>query len=523
MGGSDPPLRDIIDSRDDIADLRSMLKARAREARDEGQDASVDDFLALSRTNDTAYVQPSDLEKAEWFAQIWREEGEPEIAPRSLHYQIAGAGYELRDGTPYENTTKCWQELKDAAKWAQILGLVDGDSILDNNSREPIATGIADLGNPEPADDVTVQDAGATLDVSVRDGFRPAKIDVTIESPRLRYDDPETLSETQAKRLVDRAFSEVTYSASARQDYYIELWAEKGGVLDEDLAAEYDATIREAGGGEFSYQMCRRAVEIADARDQALVIGIVSDYDPKGMDMPKSVGRKIEIEAALSDVDAHVHHIALTRDQLLENPTPATPAKEPRGLMDRNPGALAYERQKDFFEEYAEGEPVEVNSFLARHPDAYEQAFRDVLDDYYDHDLADRMEAEIAEARKDTLNRLLDTFSEHHEEMQEAIDELTEAFEKFERRLQPEIEEVEEAAETLQHEAELVAQELHLDEKRHRLQEAVDAVDAEEVLAEADVSLPEPHTAPSEDALLDTRRGFFEQLEHYKTADIRYE
>lgn len=518
----DPPLADRINSRDDIPELRSLLKDRARDARADGEDVGVEDFLAMSRNNDAAYVQPSDIEKAEWFADIWQQEGEPELAPRSFHYQIAGAGYELRDGTPYENTTKCWNELKDAAKWAQILGLVDADAILDNNSRAPTATGINDLADPQPPGDVTVASAAGTLDVTVDDGYRTPRIGVTIKPPRICYDDARDLTETQADRLVDRAFNSVSYHVTSHQDYYIELWAEKGGVLDDDLASDYDATIREAGGGEFSYEMCRDAVRVAEERDQGLVVAIVSDFDPKGADMGRSAARKIELEAALADTEAHVHHAALTKDQLLENPTPATPAKEPRGLMDQNPGALAYERQKDYFEEYAQGDAVEVNSYLARHPDAYEASIRDVLDPYYDHDLADRLQAAVDEAREETRDRLLAAFEAVESDVASALDDLDDAFDEYEARLSPEIHDVRDAIETLQHEEQLVRRELHIEEKRDALRELVDGVEYESVLAEADISVPTPRVAPSEDALLDTRRGFFEQLEKYKEEDIRY-
>ena len=74
----DPSLSDLLDSRADIPDLRDRIKGMAADARDQGDNAAVEDFLALSRNNDCTYVQPSDLERAEWFVQICEQEGRPE-------------------------------------------------------------------------------------------------------------------------------------------------------------------------------------------------------------------------------------------------------------------------------------------------------------------------------------------------------------------------------------------------------------------------------------------------------------
>ncbi|WP_435181422.1 hypothetical protein [Halorussus sp. AFM4] len=487
----DPSLGDLLDSRDEIADLREKLKATARDARDRGEDVNVDNLLALSRNNDAAYVMPSDLKKAEWFANIWEQEGRPEVHPRGLHYQILGEGYELRDGTKYENTQKCWNELKDAAKWAQILGLVDPDSILDAKNWDPEPTAFDNRDDPAPAYDQPLEAQGFR-EIAVDDGFRRTRIALDITPARVNYESPADLIETQARRIVEAAFDDVYYHATARQQYYIELWSEKQGVLKESLAAEYGATIREAGGGEFSYSMCRDAIQIAEQRDQDLVVVIISDFDPKGLDMPKSAARKIEVEAAFHDVEARVHHAALTKEQVEEYVVPATPAKEPRGLIDRNPGALAYERQKDYFADYAKGDPVEINSFEARYPDEYEQAIRDILDPYYDDDLGDRIEAAIAEEREETLQRLREAFRDHADDIADAIDELKAAIDEYELRLEPDFEDVRAQLEELKRQEQLIRRELSIDEKREALRTLVDEVDHEQVLAEADVDIPSP-------------------------------
>lgn len=159
-----PSLNDLVNDRSDIHGLRDQLKTLAQQRRDQGDDVTVDDMLAMSTKNDPLYFQPADLEKAEWFADIYHQEGEPEIHPRGFHYQILGRGYETRHGDPYENSNECWQELKEAVKWARILGLVDNDNIQDQKNATPTPTAFSDLSNPNSETSVARE-----LDASARD------------------------------------------------------------------------------------------------------------------------------------------------------------------------------------------------------------------------------------------------------------------------------------------------------------------------------------------------------------------
>jgi hypothetical protein len=56
---------DLVSEPSDVPKIRERVKALAKQARDRGEDATVDDFLAQSRKNDAAYIAPVDLEKAE--------------------------------------------------------------------------------------------------------------------------------------------------------------------------------------------------------------------------------------------------------------------------------------------------------------------------------------------------------------------------------------------------------------------------------------------------------------------------
>lgn len=517
----DPPLADRLDSREDIPDLRDEIKNMAAEARQQGDNATVEDFLALSRNNDCTYVQPSDLERAEWFADIYEQEGRPDTHPRGFHYRIAGKGYHLRDGTEYQNTTNCWNELKKAIYWAQILGLVNPENIRDNKNDTVMPTAFDTPENPKPPSERAF-DPG-DVSASPRTSYRNARLALELTPARVEAEDASELVRGYVQQILSAAFRNVQYHDLPRQDYYIELWAEKSNVLDEDLAEEYGATLRPADGGEFSLGMVRDALRIAEARDQDLVVAVVSDWDPKGVDMPRSAARKIELEAAFHDVEAFVHHAALTAEQVVEYDLPGTPAKDPSGLENRNPGALAYEGQKQTFEDYAgDMDPVEVNAFEAQYPEAYRDAIRDVLDPYYDHGLRDRLDAAVADAHEQAADLLAEAFADHEDDIQSALDTLAEALDKYEKRLEADFAEARRALEQLQHEEQLVRQELKVEDKRDELRAALEQVDEDEVLGEVDVDAPTPTVEGGEDPLLDTRRGFREQLQRYKEFDVRY-
>ena len=164
---------DLVSEPDDVPKLREHIKSLAKDARDRGEDASVDDFLAQSRKNDAAYIAPVDLEKAEWIAEIYEKEGRPETHPRNFHNQILGKGYERRNGEPYTASNSSWAELKEAFKWARIIGLIDSSRIEDAANPDPKPTAFDDVERPLPqSGERTTQDA--TFGIDVDDGFRPA-------------------------------------------------------------------------------------------------------------------------------------------------------------------------------------------------------------------------------------------------------------------------------------------------------------------------------------------------------------
>lgn len=283
-------------------------------------------------------------------------------------------------------------------------------------------------------------------------------------------------------------------------------------------------TRRPAGGGEFSYDMCRNAVEIAAEREQDLVVVIISDFDPKGLDMPKSVARKIEVEAALAEppIGAHVHHAAVTKEQAIEHALPTSPAKTPAGIDEGSAAAKGYEAHKDLFATYAGQEPAEVNAFEARAPEAYYEAIEECVAPYYDERLFLRLHEARREARDELADRLASSLAENdvegiHETLAEAIEEYRDrvddvAPDGFEKQL------------AAYREAALQAEDdLELDEKRKALVRALRAdIEApmKEIAEEYDT--PIAMATGRDDGVLDTERALLEQVTAYKEFDVRY-
>jgi hypothetical protein len=112
------------------------IKAVAKEA-----GVRVGDLCALAPNNDPFYTgRPSEVKAARWFADLWRRFGYTRgVHLRRVHYQIVSQDpVVLRpDGTPYENTERCWDYLCSAGKWARYLDLVDAAAFKDKRNPEP--------------------------------------------------------------------------------------------------------------------------------------------------------------------------------------------------------------------------------------------------------------------------------------------------------------------------------------------------------------------------------------------------
>lgn len=554
-----PRLSDLVSEREDLIGLRDRFKELAKRRRDAGdENFRVGDLIAQSTQNDPTYVQPADLEKAEWFAEIWEQERDTVddgTHPRNMHYRMLGE-YEMRNGETYDGSTSHWNELKDAIKWARILGLVDNEKFGDERNEREKATPNAfdDFETPAPQADFG-DDVGAdTLAASLlsggmggalgeidRDADREADgrvslhhvIDDGYRSPRfpsrpklatLDFDDVEEFIRSAAKGLVEHAFEDIYFAANAEQRYYIEVWCEKSGEVPEDLAAEYGATLRPAGGGEFSLEMVQDAVRIAGARGQDLAVVIVSDYDAKGKDMPTSAARKLEVEGALAGVEVELVHGAVTKDQIEKYGIPGVPEAEstPANLEHGVNGAKGYETHKQMFRDYAGDYPVEISGFSTTYPEEFREELADVLEGYYDEDLGDRLKDAIREAQSDAYNELVDELMRYDVEIANRLEDLRAAINSYHDTLEYDVGAVEDGVSMLRAREKEVREREDIPEHRRELTRTIQQADTAEALANVDVEIPDPETPGSDNPLLDTRRSYIEQLKRYSESDIRH-
>ena len=207
-----------------IDDLKKEAKKRK---------CNVNKLLALTSNNDPFYMPIRQIEQAEWIAKIWKKEGSPKIHPRGFHYRIVDKNYKMPNGIVYLNDDKCWTYLQSGFKYARLIGLIPYDQILDMKNNEGIESG-----------DFT-QHAGITYDTLYRDSVIVEYAD--------DYENDDEYIEAVVENI-HRCF-EVDFNNDLLQPFYIEIWAEKSGIIPEQIAKNFNATIREAGGGEFSVDM----------------------------------------------------------------------------------------------------------------------------------------------------------------------------------------------------------------------------------------------------------------------------
>lgn len=512
---------ELVSDGSDIPSIAERLKSIAAAEREQGQETTVDELLAQSRRNDAAYLMPSDIEKAEWVADLYEREDRPDEHARDFHYRLVSGEYKRRNGEPYVNSDTCWKELNEALKWARILQHIEPGEMENTRNHTVTPTAFDDVDRPLPDAGPSLGDASASVDVD--DGFRHATIPQEVTLARELFDGADEFIETAAKMIADQTFRRVYFNESAEQRYYIEIWCEKSGVVPENLAGEYGATIRESGQGEFSLGMVEEAVTIASKRDQDLAVIVVSDYDSSGSDMGLSAARKSEVLGALHGVEVEVVRGAITKEQVEEYGIPGNPSasKVPQGLEEGVRGAKAYETQKELFREYAGQFPVELQGFTSVAPDAFEDELEETLATFYDADLGDRIKAEVREARERAQQRLIDAFEEHREEVQAAIDDLHQGLDRYSEEMIPHVDAAVQGLEQVADQEKQVREECEIRERRSRVEEVIERVDHRAIVSEVGVPVPDPDTTGVGDPILDTRRSFLDQLQAYKRHNMR--
>ena len=132
------------------------------------------------------------------------------------------------------------------------------------------------------------------------------------------------------------------------------------------------------------------------AEQRPLIVFYIADADPSGWQMGVSVSRKLQaLSELLGGFGFEVHRVALTPDQVRGLRLPSTPLK-------------ATEKRAGKWEARTGTEQTEIDAAIALRPAELEQAARDALGPFFDHNMAGR----FSQARQ-----------EWEEQAQEVIDD----------------------------------------------------------------------------------------------------
>jgi hypothetical protein len=298
-----------------------------------------------------------------WFADL--HGGTNVVHLRRLHYVAVSTEVELPDGSTYDNTEKAWQTLVKAAATARALGLVDPALIVD--ARNPEAT-INFPHRPAP-----LPGAGFEL------------LDVNWTVPTLNF------------RSAWMSFPEpIVYGYEwepGDEPVHVEVWVEKTTMDDvlRPLCQRYNVNYQSGPG----FSSITRIVDLIHraARDRPVRVLYVSDYDPAGVHMPKSVARQIEFYAD-EGLDIALTPLVLISAQVAEYDLPRTPIKE----SDRRRGKF----------EAANGRgAVELDALEALHPGVLAEIVRDAIAEHRDRDYRSELYEAEADAEQATNDEWL--------------------------------------------------------------------------------------------------------------------
>jgi hypothetical protein len=113
-----------------------------------------------------------------------------------------------------------------------------------------------------------------------------------------------------------------------------------------------------------------------------LIVLYISDFDPSGRQMPVSAARKIQALRDLQypDLDAEVHHVGMTLEQVERFNLPSTPLKET-------------EKRANKWREIMGREQSEVDAMLSLHPGELTRIVRRAIAPFYDRQLERRAQS----------------------------------------------------------------------------------------------------------------------------------
>ena len=341
---------------------------------------SVEDLLAMSRKNDPYYTgAPADLRDAEWFFnEVWVQTQYEQVHLRMLHYWAVSRGIRLpiaiKQGNiktdEYMNSHAAWQFLCKAAVSARYLGYVSYADIIDNK-------------NPDPA--IWFEQKGREM---------------AYEVDTINFDSPHIF------RYLPK------YGDFAK--WKVVVACEKTGANHEILPVceRYHADFL-SFQGESSltsvYEMVKRSID----HNVNTAVLYVSDFDPAGMNMPVSFGRKLQyLQQEYAANRFLLQPVALTQKQVRDLRLPRTPLKD------------SELRAGKFEEDFGTG-GVELDALLALHPGILTRLLTEAILPFYDSEL----DAQIRHMHGTVYDRVkaeVDAVMANYEDVRERINAMNE-------------------------------------------------------------------------------------------------
>jgi len=324
---------------------------------------NADDLFVLDDSNDPFYCgAPRQVLEAEWFREVWELLGHDDnsrVHLRRLHYQIVSReeGEKVRlhrvltwDGGKestdiYVNVYACWDLLMKASKSARYLGLIPVSSIIDR--RNPEARLFDENGKPRARFTVEM-DEEVSQRFELHSGML-AWIDEIPEFPRY------TTDQTFGDRI-----------------YHCEIWAEKSTMNDVLIPlCRFHEINLVTGLGELSIKACWDLVNRSTWNARPTRIFYLSDFDPKGRDMPVSVGVKIQwmIDQIEGWQDIKLIPLLLTHEQVDKYELPGEPIKKT-------------EKGRARFVESFGDRATELDALEALHPGEMESLIESAIEQY---------------------------------------------------------------------------------------------------------------------------------------------
>lgn len=319
------------------------------------------DLMVLSGANDPYNVDTATKRQhGEWFAELWQDFGYSSgVHSRRVHYHAsvtrAGEVF-LPDGRPYLNDDPCWRVLAKAAVSARDLGIIDPALFIDRRNQESTLFASRRLEAAEPGWSVELGDPWR-LPMIHADLSVPAYSTGLVEVEGYDYEPDD-------------------------QPYLTELWIEKS-TMDDVLGpvCRRLGTNFTPGKGFTSRTRVCEMLHRARRHGKPVRVFLISDYDPGGSHMPRSIARAVEYyrDQIAPDVQIAIHNIGMTVDWASRYELPRAPSKP--------------DRRKANFERVHGAGCVELDALEVLHPRALAREIEAAIGSYRDPQLPARLEA----------------------------------------------------------------------------------------------------------------------------------